>query len=149
MTLPRLRVRELMFLVVYAALIGQAFVYGVATPSHPPRTVIPGPDFDESAMARLPPGTTRNAVRGMFGYPQRVEVAPDGSEKWTYAYSNDAQSPWSTPSDVDRRAMNQRITLAPSLTTLDRQEATVYMGPPVYKRVALRFRNGKLIRGNE
>ena len=29
MTLPRLRVRELLFLVVYAALIGQAFVLGL------------------------------------------------------------------------------------------------------------------------
>ena len=35
MTLPRLRVRELLFLVVYAALIGQAFVLSLAGPELP------------------------------------------------------------------------------------------------------------------
>ena len=37
MTLPRLRVRELLYLVVYAALIGQAFVLGILTPARPPK----------------------------------------------------------------------------------------------------------------
>ena len=103
-------------------------------------------DFDQDAMAALPVGTTKAEVRKKFGAPREARVDDFGSEVWTYVHTDDLLPVGTTQSEGEEADLDQRVTQAPSLTTLDRQEATIKMGPYVTKRARLRFRDGKLVK---
>ena len=89
MTLPRFRVRELLFLVVYAALIGQAFVLSFVDPGLPSRYLpsnvsgyvwVPAPEAMGFSGFQLQKGTNggQNLVSsGQAGMIQSRDLKPD------------------------------------------------------------------------
>ena len=109
------------------------------------QTTTLGQDFEQDSLADLPVGTTQVEVLREFGAPGKTKVDEDGSEVWTYVHTNAILPVGTAHSEGEEADIDQRVTQAPSLTTLDHQEATIKMGLPVTWRTFLRFRDGKLV----
>ena len=98
MTLPRLRLRELLILVVYLALIGQAFVLGFVEPPPPelPSRYLPSDvpgyvwvpasealDFLIDEQQKGQSGRKHLDSGEQFGlYARAVRMRPGGGESW-------------------------------------------------------------------